>query len=162
MFGSGNLLLSERGFPMSKALVEQRYCLGSNARMLAAQSVDRIANKNKVLVNRVIFWTLSNCVADSTSSIHTFFVFSIFLPLILIIQSVVVILSIPHTIFSWNWPINTQCIYADIYIYCICTCMCIRSYCVCLCNLYSCLFFPNCWVLVIFLALILISYVSYN
>lgn len=103
MFGLGNPLLSERGFPMSKALVEQRYCLGSNARMLAAQSVDRIANKNKVLVNhRVIFWTLSNCVADSTSSIPTFFVVSIFLPLILIIQSVVVILSIPHTIFSWN------------------------------------------------------------
>ena len=44
-------------FPLSSMLREQRYFLGRNARMVAAQPMDRTIYNQQVLLNHFILWT---------------------------------------------------------------------------------------------------------
>ncbi|GLG94330.1 Methyltransferase-like protein 25 [Gryllus bimaculatus] len=51
-------LNSEFGFPMSKFLTSKKFALGRNVRMLAAQSVDRLSEKNEIPVTSLFYRAL--------------------------------------------------------------------------------------------------------
>ncbi|XP_074660256.1 putative methyltransferase-like protein 25 [Tubulanus polymorphus] len=54
--GTCDILLNKSGFPMSSHLQQQKFCLGRNARMIAAQAVDRMAGKQEKGPRKSLFW----------------------------------------------------------------------------------------------------------
>lgn len=55
---------NEFGFPMSQVLLSEKFSLGRNARMLAAQAIDRLSEKEEVSVNSLFFRALLQVILE--------------------------------------------------------------------------------------------------